>query len=182
MRHVKKMTLVAALTVLATASIAASASAAEWSSTGFTKVSGTLTLKKAGASPVECTIPSTLSNVSAALSHGSLFGPRTVTCSNGLSWTWDDWGYAVAEGGKFRICCHGAPQFGSGYAVPWAEKTYRNGGPMGEATWVNGSGSSHSYVQFTETVIGITEQSENITATGKLQIEKSNGALLTIVP
>jgi hypothetical protein len=187
MKGIKRLTVVASLALIAAAVTAAPASAMHWSSTGFTKLNGTLTLKRAGGSPVNCTVSAT-SDVAEPeagwLTMGEFYLSHTTTCANGLTWEWKDWGEVVGalSSGTAPVCCYSAPSEGFSSAVPWAGKEYFAYWAPTPETFVNGSGTSHSYIEFGNDTIGQTLQGELVTATGKLEIKRSTGALLTILP
>ncbi|MDX6635467.1 MAG: hypothetical protein QOF06_1670 [Solirubrobacterales bacterium] len=179
----KRLMLVASMALIAGALMAAPAfaSGVKWSATGtgVMGMKGTLTLKKNGGSAITCTLNATgePKNVESGGSWSAkyLLGPGNnvnnfnwmTKCSNGGTFEYNAWGEGFEGGpGEFRI--NGFPEFWSPASSPWGG-TYIPDGEL-EYQFVNGSGSSYSYVSFNETLIGYTDSAALITATGKLEI------------
>ncbi|HSS33349.1 MAG TPA: hypothetical protein VLL27_08740 [Solirubrobacterales bacterium] len=181
MKMVKRLVVAASLALIVGALMAspAFATGTKWNVTGFASASvkGTLTLKKDGASPVACTIPATsvsTFNEESAATIGTLWYENRVTCANGLVWGWGLDTEVTAGGSKlfmnFTECC-------TAVAAPWAGRAMFEGG--NDAPFTNGSGTTASHVDFTETEIGLTTKGEKVTATGKIEIFRSGG-LVTV--
>jgi hypothetical protein len=178
MKMVKRLVVAASLALIVGAVMAspAFATGTKWNVTGLASVKGALTLKKDGASPVACTIPATPVNVwnEGYATIGTFFYENIVTCANGLNWGWGLNTEVTPTGSKlfmnFTTCC-------TALAAPWAGRTIFEGG--NNAPFTNGSGTTASHVDFTETEIGITNKGEKVTATGKIEISRSGG-LLTV--
>jgi len=176
MKLIKRLTIVASLALVVAAVSAASASAAKWNYEGYATIKGTVTLKKNGASPVNCELsiePWVWNEGGAA--HISPFWPYTFNkCANGLyfGWTMPEEGQALLEGGHWTVpissCCEGGD-------APWTGRRW-----FGESRpeFVNGSGTTPSYINFKETKLGITDFGETLTATGKVNVTRYGGLLI----
>lgn len=187
MKSIKRLTVLASLALAAMAVTAAPALAEglKWNATGLAGVKGTLTLKKNGTSAVNCELSgqaNAWNEEAQAMIEGfnNVWPYVNTKCANGEWFSWDIEGpmqEGEAEGevvynvGFFQPCC------GEGSA-PWTGRTWAG---YSEPIFTNGSGSTPSSIDFNETVIGITNYNETITATGKLNVTRSGG-LLTVGP
>lgn len=186
MKSVKRLTLFASLVLAAAAIMAAPASAMKWNWTGFANLNGTLTLKKGGASPVQCTVNTNeqfAEPEAEFLEIGAGFYTNHVTtCANGLQWEWTVLHSSITKalgGGKYSLCCFRANE-GYENLAPWSGTKYFLT-LVNEPTWLNGSSTSPSYIEFNETKVGRTNTGYDVTATGKLEVKRLSGYLY-IVP
>jgi len=172
MKLIKRLTIVASLALVVAAVSAASASAAKWNYEGFVTIKGPVTLKKNAALPVSCE----LSGEGYVFNEGTSAyiipnWPYTYNkCANGLyfGWTVPEDGEARLEGGhwtvSFAACCEG------GADAPWTGRDWWGGS---RPEFVNGSGTTASYINFNETKLGVTNYGETLTATGKVKVTRT---------
>lgn len=99
-------------------------------------------------------------------------------CSNGGILTMAAQLFGEKNGAAFAI---NQPTSVSGFAVApvpvpgmtWSSKPF-------QATWINGSGSTASKIQFQNTMVGETVYGWSVTMTGSLSVSKADGSLLTL--
>jgi hypothetical protein len=176
----KRLAVVASLAVVVGATMAspAFATSTKWNVTGGAGIKGSLTLKKNGGSAVTCTVSSTPAvtlNEAGFAVISTIESENLTKCSNGAIWGWGLESRVEASGGKltiaFSTCC-------GPYYAPWSTGGgFYEGGDF--VPFTNGSGTTNSHIDFSETKIGFNANLESITATGKLEVYRSGG-LLTV--
>lgn len=187
---IKQVTVIASLALIATAVMAAPsfASGLKWNAEGTATVKGTLTLKKNGSSPVSCALSGsalTWNEAGQALIGGySGLNPWISNeCTKGLYFSWDIGGeegspVTLGKSGGYLVeftgCCGGT----GGGSAPWTGRHWIGAAGV---PFTNGSGTTASHMDFSETVIGTTDFGETLTATGKLNVTRTGG-LLTVGP
>jgi hypothetical protein len=178
-KSLKRLIAMSALVVAVGALMAspAFASGVKWNATGGFTMKGSLTLKKAGESAVTCNLSSSAAafNEENKATFATTSYPVKTVCTNGESFWWGAQGSVQYTGSEYLFNYFGTS--GLPLAAPWKERTWTGGAVP---TFNNGSGATASHIDFSETKIGSTNKGEAITATGKIEMYRSGGALLTV--
>lgn|GEM_PF-4148228 len=176
MKLMKRLAMVATLAVIAAAVMAAPAFASgiKWNFTGSVALKGTVTLKRNGGNAVSCTVSTSMntSNEAGGAHFGTPNNPIATKCANGEFWRWNIDGEVEWTGEEFLLWSIHADV--PGLPAPWKGLSWAGGGAP---TFTNGSGTTASHLDFSETEIGITNWSEPITVTGKLEATRLGGLL-----
>lgn len=180
MRSLRRLTALISLSIIA-AAVTASPALAEniptWQNPGITSMTGSLTLREDGVSPISCSFAQTFSATSNepvasfAISVNHLGFQPVNNCSNVKSWTWEVEGVALynATTKAFSLEQTGASEFLQ--AEPWNFGGWRGEPVAGNSiAWTNGSGSTASKATFSEVFLGYTVGGHKVTASGTISV------------
>jgi hypothetical protein len=160
-RHARIL-LVASLAAICALAMTAGPAAAWNTTTGGAKLSGTLTIKRAGKDPRVCTFPKNQegktvgSNELYGRDMWSLEQQLTLTCTNAGTPTnplkWPIRAKVTSESGKYMVtitgeCC--MIYNGSPWGEPWVSNTAKS-----KTQWINATATTPSHTVLNEAIIG----------------------------